>query len=361
MPPAPGSGILLKAENVAKPFQEELKRALEGRSRAPRLVAILGTSGTPSRMYAEFTRKACTDLGFDFVLRETGAAIANSGLGEGEGVEEAILEANEDPAVDGIMVYYPIFGPTQDQYLQQVVSPFKDVEGLHFQFHYNLYHNIRYIEPMSLLAPAGRSAPLSDAPPSAAPPPGTVKSILPCTPLAIVKTLESCGVYNSLLAYGDRAYGRTILVINRSEVVGRPLAALLANDGARVLSADVDSIQEYTKRPPPDAKEGVSDTKRRFHARHVVRACTLSLRECLAAADVVISAVPSAAYKVPTAQLKDGCICINVSSEKNFEADVRDKASMYLPAVGKVTIMMLLRNLLRLQQYAEMLHHSSQR
>ncbi|KAH7089324.1 methylenetetrahydrofolate dehydrogenase [Auriculariales sp. MPI-PUGE-AT-0066] len=318
MPPAPGSGILLKAENVAKPV----------------------------------TRKACTDLGFDFVLRETGAAIANSGLGEGEGVEEAIPEANEDPAVDGIMVYYPIFGPTQDQYLQQVVSPFKDVEGLHFQFHYNLYHNIRYIEPVSLLAPAGRSAPLSDAPPSAAPPPGTVKSILPCTPLAIVKTLESCGVYNSLLAYGDRAYGRTILVIKRSEVVGRPLAALLATTVPEYLAQTL-TPSKSTPTTTARRKGGCQRYKTALSRSACVRACTLSLRECLAAADVVISAVPP--------QLKDGCICINVSSEKNFEADVRDKASMYLPAVGKVTIMMLLRNLLRLQQYAEMLHHSSQR
>jgi methylenetetrahydrofolate dehydrogenase (NAD+) len=92
------------------------------------------------------------------------------------------------------------------------------------------------------------------------PPAGTVKSIIPCTPLAIVKSLEFIGIYNKILPYGDRAYGKTITVINRyvhhkwlrdlfyfkffrSEVVGRPLAALLANDGARVLSVDIESIQ----------------------------------------------------------------------------------------------------------------------
>jgi hypothetical protein len=57
-------------------------------------------------------------------------------------------------------VYYPIFGKEQvrfvsyscydthylpnctqqDHYLQQIVSPFKDVEGLNYKFHYNLYH-----------------------------------------------------------------------------------------------------------------------------------------------------------------------------------------------------------------------------
>lgn len=71
----------------------------------------------------------------------------------------------------------------------------------------------------------------------------------------------------------------------------------------------------------------------------------LTLHECLALSDVVVAAVPSAAYKVPTAHLKDGCVCINVAAEKNFERDVRDKAAIYVPAVGKVTILMLLRNL----------------
>ena len=92
------------------------------------------------------------------------------------------------------------------------------------------------------------------------------------------------------------------------------------------------------------------------------------LARCLALSDVVVSAVPSATYKVHTAALKDGCVCVNVAGEKNFEADVRDKvpfrfcfvrcpffvvycvvrilqASLYIPAVGKVTILMLLRNL----------------
>jgi len=171
-----------------------------------------------------------------------------------------------------------------------------------------------------------------------------------------VKALERVGVYNALLPYGDRAYGRIVTVINRSEVVGRPLAALLANDGARVFSVDIDSIQEYTKRPA-SAEAGA----RAYHPHHVVRPAPheLDLARCLAISDVVVSAVPSAAFKVPTLALKDGCVCVNVAADKNFEADVRDKASLYIPAVGKVTILMLLRNLLRLLQYQDLLRESS--
>ncbi|PPR02657.1 hypothetical protein CVT24_002140 [Panaeolus cyanescens] len=351
-------GLLLKADAIAATFHNEVKSSLQECKRAPKLVGILATTSAPSKYYAEFTRRQCEELGVEFVLKTTGAA-SSPDLGEGEGVEEAIIEANEDDSVNGIMVslqmieyeveiyraqvYFPIFGPQQDHYLQQIVSPLKDVEGLNFKFHYNLYHNIRFIKPQSLLAsvmPTGITEVESEEPPA-----GTVKSIIPCTPLAIVKCLEYVGVYNRILPYGDRAYGKIITVINRSEVVGRPLAALLANDGARVLSVDIDSIQEYTKRPRVVTGSDNATSAQRYHPRHTVHPTTMTLEECLAISDVVISAVPSPTYKVKTEWLKDGCVCVNVAADKNFEKDVRDKASIYIPAVGKVTILMLLRNL----------------
>ncbi|KZS97863.1 NAD-P-binding protein [Sistotremastrum niveocremeum HHB9708] len=332
------TGILVSSESIARPFREDIIETLKSSSKKPRLVGILSTSAAPSRFYAEFTKKTCDDLQIDFVLKTVGAASPEGGQ-EGEGVEEAIIECNEDSNVDGIMVYYPIFGGTQDQYLQQVVSPYKDVEGLHFKFHYNLYHNIRFVDPKTLSNPTiASSSNTAEAVTEASE--GTVKSILPCTPLAIVKCLEHMGVYNKILPYGNRAYGKTVTVINRSEVVGRPLAALLSNDGSRVFSADIDSIQEYNKR-----SSSTTGNSRGFHPHHVVHPCSLSLQECLAISDVVVSAVPSPNYKVKTEWLKDGCICINVSSDKNFEKDVREKASIYLPTIGKVTILMLLRNL----------------
>ncbi|KAK2465998.1 hypothetical protein APHAL10511_001639 [Amanita phalloides] len=340
MSPDPtGKGILLKADSIAATFLDEVKQSLSKCPRPPKLVGILSTSAAPSRSYSEFTKKQCVDLGIDFVLKKTGAALS-SDLQEGEGAEEAIIEANEDDSIDGIMVYYPIYGGQQDHYLQQLVSPFKDVEGLHFKFHYNLYHNIRYLEPKALLESV---LPTTTAADEELPPPGMVKSIIPCTPLAIVKCLEAVGVYNKLLPYGDRAYGKIVTVINRSEVVGRPLAALLANDGARVLSIDIESIQEYTKRPRVNPE--TSDPPVKYHRRHVVHPSTLTLEECLGISDVVISAVPSATYKVRTECLKDGCVCVNVAVDKNFDKNVREKASIYIPAVGKITILMLLRNL----------------
>lgn len=59
------------------------------------------------------------------------------------------------------------------------------------------------------------------------------------------KFLEHIAVYNRILPVGNRLHGKIITVINRSEVVGRPLAALLANDGAKVYSVDENGIIEF--------------------------------------------------------------------------------------------------------------------
>ena len=74
--------------------------------------------------------------------------------------------------------------------------------------------SIRYLKPESLLSSIAPSEPTPLVVDDTAPP-GYVKSILPCTPLAIVKCLEHIGVYNRILPYGDRAYGKTVTVINR--------------------------------------------------------------------------------------------------------------------------------------------------
>ena len=106
-------GLLLKADTISAPFQAEVQHALAARPRAPKLVGILATSSAPSRSYAEFTRRQCAALGFEFVLREVGAACAPAEEGgerggEGEGVEDAIIEANADESVDGTMVRQPL-------------------------------------------------------------------------------------------------------------------------------------------------------------------------------------------------------------------------------------------------------------
>ena len=114
----PSLGLLLQAAKVAVPFDAELRNTISQLPRPPTLCAILSTSNAGSRAYATFSRTQCENLGIKFILKEVGAGKNRDGeggekFGEGEGVEGAIVEANEDPEVDGILVYYPIFGGRQ--------------------------------------------------------------------------------------------------------------------------------------------------------------------------------------------------------------------------------------------------------
>lgn len=200
-------------------------------------------------------------------------------------IEEAILAANADPEIDGIIVYYPIFNNRQDQYLQQIVDVQKDVEGLSHRYIFNMYQNIRFLD-----GDAGGNR---------------QKCILPCTPLANIKILEYLNIYNKILPFGNRLFGHTICVVNRSEVVGRPLAALLANDGACVYSVDITGVQKFTR------GEGL---KKRRH--EVVDLEGWSLKDVAPLCDVVISGVPGESYKFDTSLLREGAVCVNFSSEK---------------------------------------------
>lgn len=131
------------------------------------------------------------------------------------------------------------------------------------------------------------------------------KSILPCTPLAVIKILEHLKVYNDMIPYGNRLFGKFVTVVNRSEVVGRPLAALLANDGACVYSVDITGVQQFTR--------GEAIKKKRHE---VIEKDGWTLETCVPLSDVVISGVPGDAYKFPVHLLREGAVCINISSEK---------------------------------------------
>ncbi|EEA18642.1 Methylenetetrahydrofolate dehydrogenase [NAD(+)] [Talaromyces marneffei ATCC 18224] len=311
---APHCKVVL-AKNIANGLLQEVHDGLKTLGRKPHLVGFLANSDPAARMYADWTEKTCHENGFQYTRRDV----------DKEEIEEAILAANADDDVDGIIVYYPIFNNRQDQYLQQIVDVSKDVEGLSHRYVFNMYQNIRFLDEK--VSADGKSEG------------GTQKSILPCTPLAIVKILEYLRVYNTILHYGNRLHGHTICVVNRSEVVGRPLAALLANDGACVYSVDITGVQKFTR------GEGL---KKRRHEVEDLEGWTI--KDAAPLCDVVITGVPGDSYKFDTSLLRNGAVCINFSSEKNFGPEVKEKASIYVPSIGKVTIVVLLRNLLRIVQ-----------
>ncbi len=74
--------------------------------------------------------------GFKYELREV----------DRQDLEEQLIAANRDDKVDGIIVYYPIYGNRQDQYLQQIPDMDKDVEGLNHRYIFNMYQNVRFLD-----------------------------------------------------------------------------------------------------------------------------------------------------------------------------------------------------------------------
>jgi len=219
---APGAQKI-DATAIAKPFREEIRTQIQKLKEvgieAPLLVGLLANSDPAAKKYAEWTGRACKADGIRYELREIDDAID---------VENALRDANDDPRVHGIIVYYPIFGQvesfsgeSQDDYLRDTVSHKCDVEGLCHEYRSNLYRNKRYVDY----------------------PTNSKKCVLPCTALSVVKILESCpSCYDKSKPIGRHMEGQTVTIINRSEIVGRPLAAMLANDGADVYSVDIDSI-----------------------------------------------------------------------------------------------------------------------
>jgi len=307
------SGIKVNSSIIAKSFRDEIKAKIQSWKEqgidAPLLVGLLANKDPSAKKYAEWTGKACKADGLRYELRELENPID---------VENALIDANDDPRVHGIIVYYPMFGQeesfsgtSQDDYLRDTVSYKCDVEGLCHLYRTSLYRNKRYLDP----------------------PRNFQKCVLPCTALSVVKILEQCpGCYDKSRPIGRKMENKIITVINRSEIVGRPLAAMLSNDGAKVYSVDINSIHIFNNGKLSTSIE------------------TVTPESCVKESDVVITGVPVKDYRLPTKWIQPNTTVVNVSSFKNVDETelLKIPGVVYVPMVGKVTVAMLERNLMRL-------------
>jgi methylenetetrahydrofolate dehydrogenase (NADP+)/methenyltetrahydrofolate cyclohydrolase len=277
----------INPSEISSPFRKSIRNEIEQNKYIINIVGFLCTEDPAARKYADYTKVACDDVGMNFELR----IVPRLEL------ESEILKANDDKNIHGIFIYYPIFNVEQDAYLKNLVSPYKDIEGLNQYWSSKLYKNDRYENGDE-----------------------TKKALLPCTPLAIVK----------MLSYLDVSpVDKTITVFNRSEVVGRPLATMLSHDGAEVISFDEHG-------PLLFKKEGVSEIE-------------ITREEALKKSDIVITGVPSKSFrKVRGEELKDHAVAINFSTVQNFENQTLSNVSKFVPRVGPLTVTMCLRNALRL-------------
>jgi methylenetetrahydrofolate dehydrogenase (NADP+) / methenyltetrahydrofolate cyclohydrolase len=284
---------------VAASYRAQVRAELQALPKLT-LLGLLAEGHAPSATYVEYTRKGCQDVGMNFVLQPVTPSDA----------ERAVREAGANPDVHGILVYYPI-GST-DGWLRELVDPRKDMEGLHSYWARCLYENRRFVD-------AAR----------------TKQAILPSTPLAVHKLLEAAGAFGA----GARPLaGVKAVVFNRSEVVGYPLAAMMAHDGAQVVSFDIEGARLFTSAANGEA--------------HRSEPVSLSRAEALSQADVIVTGVPSRAFPLVRAdEIKAGAICLNFSTLRNFDEGILDKASAFVPRVGPMTVTMALRNTVRLYKH----------
>jgi methylenetetrahydrofolate dehydrogenase (NADP+)/methenyltetrahydrofolate cyclohydrolase len=284
---------IVEPKRTAASFRELVKTEIAEDHLTINIIGFLVPGDPASEIYANYTMTGCEDVGIQFELVKT----------DRDSIRPLLAEANADPSVHGIFIYYPVFADDRDPTIRELVSPRKDVEGLTSYWMNKLYANERFEDAA-----------------------GTHKAILPCTPLAIIKLLEVTEAYTPV---GLPFSGQTITIFNRSEVVGRPLAYMLSHDGGRVYSFDINGgliIDADGRAKTPISRE-----------------------RALEESDIVITGVPSRSFeKVRAKELKRGVICLNFSSVQNFAEDAKEMASCYIPRVGPLTVAMCLRNALRL-------------
>lgn len=175
---------ILDGKAVAAQIRAELAAdvaRLSSRGIKPGLGVLLVGDNPASRSYVTAKEKACAETGLH--SRETHLPARASR----EEIVDAVRQFNDDPAIHGILVQLPLPDSAIEQEVLETVRPEKDVDG---------FHPVN-VGRMMLGLPA----------------------FLPCTPHGILQLLKRSEIPVS---------GRHVVVVGRSNIVGRPLANLLS-------------------------------------------------------------------------------------------------------------------------------------
>ncbi len=279
---------IIDGKQIAADIRSELKAevaALKEQGVVPGLGVILVGEDPASQSYVSAKEKACGDIGIysdDNRLPEDTTQ---------EELLSLVERMNQDPKINGILVQLPLPKHIDESAVLLAIDPDKDVDGFH---------------PMNV----GKMMIGEDA-------------FLPCTPHGVVQMLRRSGVETS---------GAHVVVVGRSNIVGKPVANML--------------LQK---------KEGANATVTLCHTR------TRDLGFHTRQADIIIAA-SGWPNTITVDMVKDGAVVIDVGVNRvedpsrergyrlvgdvDFDA-VKEKASMITPVpggVGPMTITMLLYN-----------------
>jgi len=183
------SATIIDGKKIAAEITDGIKREVSKlpADKRPGLAVVLVGDNPASQAYVNSKEKKCLELGYYSVKKELPGTISEAEL------LKVITTLNADPKIHGILVQMPLPKQISDQKVLDAISPEKDVDGLH---------------PLNL----GRLL-------------RNEKGIVPCTPKGIIKLIKSTGV---------EIAGKNAVVLGRSNLVGKPVAALLTNENATV-------------------------------------------------------------------------------------------------------------------------------
>jgi len=269
------------AEEIRHEIKAEVAALKSERGISPCLAALLVGDNPASQVYVNNKEKACQQVGIESRILRLPEATTTSEL------LRHIDQFNADPAVHGILVQLPLPQSCDEQQILDAIDPGKDVDAFH-------------PENVGLLS-QGRPR------------------FLPCTPH---------GVQQILLRSGVQPPGQHVVIVGRSDIVGKPMALMMVQKSA-------------------DANATVT----------VVHSQTKNLAELTRQADILIVAIGKAKF-ITGSMVKPGAVVVDVGINRlpdgklcgdvDFDT-VKEIAGAISPVpggVGPLTITMLLQNTL---------------
>ena len=251
--------------------------------RKPCLAVVLVGDNAASQTYVKSKRKSCEELGFAHVDITFESSISQDEL------LICIETLNNDPAVDGILIQMPLPSHIDELAITEAVRPDKDVDGFHPQ-------NIGKL----LLGQ---------------------RSLVACTPRGIMRIIDH---------YGIETAGKKVCIMGRSNIVGKPMAALMMQKGR-------DATVTVCHSKTPDVATYTREADIVIVAVGHVNALTSDMvKEGAVVIDVGINRVPDSSKKSGFA----------LKGDVDYES-VSQKASAITPVpggVGPMTIAMLMEN-----------------
>ncbi len=250
-------------------------RELQKENINPQLSTVLVGDDPASASYLKAKHKACQEVGVKSQNHHLPRETTQREL------EALVWKLNTDPTVHGILVQLPLPGHLDENQIIERIVPYKDVDGLH---------------PIN----AGKLA-------------SGVEVLVPCTPKGIIRLLTD---------YKVPIESRSVVIVNRSNLVGRPLSMLFLNRDATVT---------------------------------ICHSKTLSLIEKTRTADILVSAVGRENFRLTAKHVKPRAAVIDVGlsivngrlrGDVEFD-EVSTVASYITPVpggVGPMTVAMLLEN-----------------